>query len=217
MNRDFEVRQLLRAYRSGVMSEAAFEEEILRLEREASGAEPGVAPSPGFEAFGQRFRSEREAVISFFDQLHATQMDTAVGFAKWATVCRTTGLRTGLLMIAERDAYHARALERRARELGGELHSTTTEVGGKIVELLANREVADLEKLVALTSIVQDPRDAVAPITAFASLLKTDLESKQALRLIAEDELSTVNWLRDVCTALAESRSAPTPARPGAE
>jgi hypothetical protein len=38
---------------------------------------------------------------------------------------------------------------------------------------------------------------------AFAAQL--DVESKQALRLIAEDELSTVNWLRDVCTALAES------------
>ena len=217
MNRDFEVRQLLRAYRSGVMSEAAFEEEMLRLEHETTGIEPGAEePSPGFLAFGQRFRSEREAVISFFDQLHATQMDTAVGFAKWAIVCRTSGLRTGLLMIAERDAYHARALERRARELGGELHSTATEVGGKIVELLANREVADLEKLVALTSIVADPREAVAPITAFAALLKTDVESRQALRLIAEDELSTVNWLRDVCAALAESRSATTPAGPGA-
>jgi len=216
MNRDFEVRQLLRAYRSGVMSEAAFEEEMIRLEHEATGADQGVQPSPGFEAFGQRFRSEREAVITFLDQLHATQMDAAVGFAKWATVCRTTGLRPGLLMIAERDAYHTRALERRARELGGELHSTTTEVGSKVAELLANRDVADLEKLVALSSIVQDPREAVAPITAFASLLKNDMESKQALRLIAEDELSTANWLRDVCAALAESQSAAAPARPGA-
>jgi hypothetical protein len=60
------------------------------------------------------------------------------------------------------------------------------------------------------------PREAVAPITAFAALLKTDLESKQALRLIAEDELSTVNWLRDVCAALAESRSATPPREPAA-
>lgn len=216
MNRDFEVRQLLRAYRSGVMSETAFEEEMLRLEHEATGVEPGSEPGPGFEAFGRRFRSEREAVINFLDQLHAVQMDAAVGFAKWATVCRTSGLRTGLLMIAERDAYHTRALERRARELGGELHSTTTEVGGKLVELLANREVADLEKLIALNSLVNDPHAAVAPIADFASLLKTDVESRQALRLIAEDELSTANWLRDVCAALAEGQSAATSTGAGA-
>ena len=36
MNRDFEIRQLLRAYRSGIMSEAAFEEEMARLEHESS-------------------------------------------------------------------------------------------------------------------------------------------------------------------------------------
>lgn len=214
MNRDFEVRQLLRAYRSGVLSEAAFEEELLRLEHEAGSLGQGSEPSSGFEACGRRFRSEREAVINFLDELHATQMDAAVGFAKWATVCRTSGLRTGLLMIAERDAYHARALERRARELGGELHSTATEMGSKLVELLANREVADLEKLVAVTSLVQDPQEAVAPIAEFAGLLRTDMESKQALRLIAEDELSTANWLRDVCAALAESRSTPGPTGP---
>ncbi len=215
MSRDFEVRQLLRAYRSGLMSEAAFEEEMLRLEHEAAGAGPEEERTAGFEAFGQHFRSEREAVLSFLDQLHATQMDAAVGFAKWATVCRTTGLRSGLFMIAERDACHARALERRARELGGELHSTSTEIGSRLVALLANREIADLEKLVALTSVVQDPAEVVAPITSFAALLKSDVESKQALRLIAEDELSTANWLRDVCAALAESRPAAAP-RPGA-
>ena len=205
MNRDFEIRQLVRAFRSGIMSEAAFEEEMARLEHEALGS--GGNESPGFEAFGQLYRSEREAVMSFFDQLHATQMDAAVGFAKWATACRTPGLRTGLIIIAERDAYHARVLERRARELGGELHSTATEQGGKIVELLASREISDLEKLAALTSLIQDPNQAVAPILTFASLLKVDIESKQALRLFAEDELSSTTWLHDICAALSATQT----------
>ncbi len=207
MNRDFEVRQLLRAYRSGLMSEAAFEEEITQLEHEASSPEAQQQPPPGFEAFGQRFRSERDAVLQFLDKLHATQMDAAVGFAKWATVCRTNGLRAGLMIIAERDASHARALERRARELGGELHSTATEQGSKLVELMANKEIADIEKLVALTNLIQDPQEAIAPIVSFAQLLKKDAETKQALRLIAEDELSSTGWLRDVCAALANTQA----------
>jgi hypothetical protein len=200
VNRDFEIRQLLRAYRSGLMSEAAFEDEMTKLER---GEGEHAQAQPGFEAFGRVYGSEREAVVNFLDELHATQMETAIGFAKWAAVCRTTGLRTGLLMIAERNAYHARVLERRVRELGGELHGSPTEQGSKLVELLANREISELEKLLALISFIRDPQEAVAPILNFASLLRSDLETKQALRLLAEDELSSATWLHEICAILS--------------
>jgi hypothetical protein len=198
MNRDFEIKQLLRAYRSGIMSEEAFNEELTRLEQEGVGADQNV----GFEAFGQHYRSERDALLSFFDQLHATQMDAAVAFAKWAAVCRTPGLRTGLIMIAERNAGHARILARRAHELGGELHSVATEHGSRLVEILANAQVSDAEKLASLVALVHEPKEAVAPILAFASMLKADVESQQALRLLADDELSTATWLRDITLSL---------------
>ncbi len=214
MNRDFEIRQLLRAYRGGLMSEAAFEEEMTRLEQE--NGEPEQTRPPGFEAFGQVYRSEREAVINFLDQLHATQMETAIGFAKWAAVCRTNGLRTGLLMIAERDAYHARVLERRVRELGGELHGSPTERGSKLVELLANQAISELEKLLALTSFIRDPQEAVAPILGFASLLRSDLETRQALRLLAEDELSSATWLHEICGVLSAAQASDNPPAPQA-
>jgi hypothetical protein len=203
MNRDFEVRQLLRAYRSGLLTEAAFEEEMNRLERAAAGGEDGQVP--GFEAFGQLYRSERDAVVSFFDKLHATQIDAALAFAKWAAVCRTAGLRTGLTLIAERDACHARILERRAREIGGQLHSLSSEHGSKLVEVLANPQISDLDKLMGIVNFIPEPREAAAPILSFASILKSDVESKQALRLIAEDELSTASWLHDVCASLTGS------------
>ena len=212
MNRDFEIRQLLRAYRSGLMSEAAFEEEMTRLEQ---GNGEQAQAQPGFEALGRVYRSEREAVINFLDELHATQMEAAIGFAKWAAVCRTNGLRTGLLMIAERDAYHARVLERRVRELGGELHGSPTEKGSRLVELLANREISELDKLLALISFIRDPQEAVAPILQFASLLRSDLETRQALRLLAEDELSSSTWLHEICAVLsAQASDNPQATRP---
>jgi hypothetical protein len=198
MNRDFEIKQLLRAYRGGLMSEAAFNEEMTRFEHEAG----SMDPDPGFEAFGQRYRSEREALLSFFDELHATQMDAAVAFAKWAAVCRTPGLRTGLIMIAERVAGHARILALRAHELGGELHSVATEHGSKLVQILANPQITDADKLASLVGLIQEPKEAVAPISTFASMLKTDIESQQALRLLADDELSTATWLRDIALSL---------------
>jgi|SRR5215475_3084154 len=200
MNRDFAVRQLLRAYRSGLLSEAAFEEELNRLEYEASGGDS--SEGRGFEALGQVYRSERDALLSFFDQFHATQIDAALAFAKWAVVCRTLGLRAGLILIAERNSSHARVLERRAREIGGQLHSLTTEHGAKLVEVLANPEISDPDKLMGVVNFIPQPREAAAPILGFAAALKADVESQQLLRLIADDEISTAAWLHGVCAAL---------------
>src|SRR5579875_3399884 len=175
MNRDFEVRQLLRAYRSGILSESAFEEELTRLEHETG--EPGQAPvSSGFEIGGRTYRSEREGVLSFLDELHATQMDSAIGFAKWSAVCRTLGLRSGLMIAAERDAYHARIIERRVHELGGALHAINSERGSKLAEVLGNGSIPDFEKLAALTGMMQEPQQAIAPLVEFAAALNRDVE-----------------------------------------
>lgn len=210
MNRDFEIRQLLRAFRSGIMSEAAFEEEMASLEHEGTVADSGQPASPPFEVGGRVYRSEREAVLTFLDELHANEMDSAVGFARWAAVCQIKGLRTGLLIAAERSAYHARVIQRRMHELGADPHAATTERGGRMVEVLGNNSVSDLEKLSALTAAVQDPRQAVAPLLTFATALKRDVETQQALHLLADDELSTATWLREVNAAFA--RPTPTPA-----
>jgi hypothetical protein len=51
-------------------------------------------------------------------------------------------------------------------------------------------------------ALVHEPKEAVAPILAFASMLKADVESQQALRLLADDELSTATWLRDITLSL---------------
>jgi hypothetical protein len=92
---------------------------------------------------------------------------TAIAFAKWAAVCRTNGLRTGLIIAAERAAYHARVIQRRTHELGAELRSTTTPNGVRLIEALANGAISDLDKLAAITSLIQDPQQVAAPLLAF--------------------------------------------------
>ena len=70
--------------------------------------------------------------------------------------------------------------------------------------MLANREISELEKLLSLISFIRDPQEAVAPITLqFASLLRADLETRQALRLLSEDELSSATWLHEICATLS--------------
>ena len=63
MNKDFEFKQLLRAYRSGIISEHTFETEMMGLEK--GGSNGGSAG--GFKAFGRSYASEREAVIKFLE------------------------------------------------------------------------------------------------------------------------------------------------------
>jgi hypothetical protein len=81
------------------------------------------------------------------------------------------------------------ALERRAREIGGQLHSLTTEHGSKLVEVLASPDISDLDKLMGVVNFISTPREVATPILNFVAMLKWDVESKQILRLIADDEV----------------------------
>src|SRR5713101_6197657 len=68
MSRDFEFKQLLRAYRSGIISQATFEGEMTCLEEGMPTANNGNGSSGGFKAFGRTYKSERDAVVSFLDE-----------------------------------------------------------------------------------------------------------------------------------------------------
>jgi hypothetical protein len=201
MSRDFEFKQLLRAYRSGIISQATFEGEMAWLEAGAPTTANGNG-SGGFKAFGRTYKSERAAVVSFLDKVRAGEANGGEAFAAWAEVCKTDCIRTGIRIIAEREAYHSRVFGQRLSELGGEQRAMSTEDGRKFCAYLGNPSIPDTEKLLRFTSRVGKPEDAIKPICEFAELLKEDLSTKEALRLFAEDELSTAKWLWDSCAAL---------------
>jgi rubrerythrin len=205
MNREFEFRQLLRAYRSGIIDEAAFEEEMAKLEGVAD-----AQPETGFKAFGRVYKSEREAIVSFLDKAVAAEANGGEAFAAWASVCKTDSMRTGLGMIAEREAYHARIFEQRLLELGAERRASPSEAASELKEYLGDPNVADNEKLSRFISIVGEPEEATRPIHEFIALIKDDAETREALRLFAQDELSSTTWLWDWCSAL--NQPAPQPA-----
>ncbi len=199
MNRDFEFKQLLRAYRGGIISESTFEEEMHKLEGTGIAAN---GDSGGFQAFGRTYSSERSAIVSFLDKVRAGEGNGGEAFAAWASVCKTDYIKTGIRMIAEREAYHSRVFEQRLLELGGEKRATATDEGRKFKEYLGNPDISDNDKLLRFTKSVGEPSDAIKPICEFAALIKEDLETKEALRLFAEDELSSVTWISQSCAAL---------------
>jgi len=214
MSRDFEFKQLLRAYRQGIISEATFDEEMAQLERGGTGqSSNGGGVSGGFQAFGRTYKSERDAIVSFLDKVRAGEANGGEAFARWAAVCKTDCIRSGLRMVAERESYHARVFEQRVLELGGEKRAATGDDGRKFADFLANPEVSDIEKLQRFGSRIGDSKEAVKPIHEFAALIKEDIETKEALRLFAEDELSSTTWLLDACAALSATKAAETKAQ----
>ena len=68
MSKDFEFRQLLRAYRAGLITEETFEAEMTTLDTQNGHA---GEPRSGFKAFGKTYRNEREAIVSFLDKVQA--------------------------------------------------------------------------------------------------------------------------------------------------
>jgi rubrerythrin len=198
MSREFEFRQLLRAWRAGIISEQTFEAEMAALEH--GSAANGTAS--GFRAFGKTYKSERDAIVSFLDKGRAAESNGALTFGNWAKVCKTDCIRSGLRMIAEREDYHARIFENRLRELGAESRAKVGEEGRKIMECASDPNMADTAKLVQFDAALANPDELIRPIFEFADQIKEDLETKEALKLFAEDELSTAKWLKYACAAL---------------
>ena len=76
MKRDFEFKQLLRAYRAGIINEQTFETEMAALEYR-NGANGSNGTAGGFRAFGKNYASEREAVLTFLDMAQAAEANGA--------------------------------------------------------------------------------------------------------------------------------------------
>jgi rubrerythrin len=198
MNRDFEFRQIMRAFRAGIISEKTFDSEIAALEH-------GGAPNGnggGFRAFGKTYKSERDAIVSFLDKSRAAEANGALTFANWAKVCKTDCIRSGLRMIAERENYHAKIFKQRLRELGAEARAKVSPAGQKIRECASDPKLTDAAKLMRLEAALGEPESLIRPIFEFADSIRQDLDTKEALKLFAEDELSTAKWLKNTCAAL---------------
>jgi hypothetical protein len=198
MSKDFEFRQLLRAYRAGLITEEAFEAEMATMDNH-NGHE---APSGGFVAFGKTYRTERDAIVSFLDKVQAAESNAGIAFNDWAKICTTDCIRSGLKMIAERESYHGRVFNQRLRELGAEPRATLSQQSREFAVCAADPALADNAKLLRVASSISTPEEVIKPIVDFAASINEDQETKEALRLFAEDELSSTRWLMYACGAL---------------
>ena len=162
MNRDFEFKQLLRAYRAGIITEQTFESEMAALE---NGNGNGQA-RPGFQAMGKNYGSEREGVAALLDRFRAGEANGEAAFLAWEKLCKTDCIRSGIRMIAEREGYHARIFERRMRDLGVECKEQVPEASRKFTEYMSDPNVSDNQKLLYFNSLVPDVDTFFKPVCA---------------------------------------------------
>ena len=200
MNKNFEFKQLLRAFRTGIIDEATFEQEMKQLENGAHSSNGNGAGK--FKAFGKSYDSERAAVTSFLEAVSAAETNGGDTVRAWLEVCTTDCIRGGLKMVAERESYHGRAFTQRLTELGGTMPDRMTDEFKKQLAYQRDATIPDLAKLKRGAERFPNPEETIRPLFEFAQSLKEDQQTKEMVQLFAEDELSTLKWQKGAWAAL---------------
>jgi hypothetical protein len=215
IDRQFEVRQLLKAYRKGLISDELFAEQM----REIDGGAAVCTPSPArvYSLRRRTFSTERDLIVRFLDEFRAGESFGGEIFHLWCKASRDPALRGGLRVVAEREASHGRLLEARLSELGGRCEVSLPEsLRDAARARLSARDVSDLDKIRDLTRRLPDVDAAVEPIRNVIAQIEQDHETRTLLALLIDEETSTLRWLHAMERQLAgaERTAASAPARP---
>jgi rubrerythrin len=127
----------------------------------------------------------------------------------WSEVSDQECVKGGLRVIQQREAYHARLLEDRLRELGGIPQCTVpTEQRAREMAVYASKEKKDAEKLQYVANQITDLPKALRFITDVIDQIQDDQQSKELLRSLVQDEYSSANWLLEACQLLNGAKAA---------
>jgi ferritin-like protein len=163
-------------------------------QRPASGDGCGV--SRVYTYAGDTFATEREMIVRFLDDFRAAESFGATVIGLWEEVARNPVIRGGLRTIRAREQRHANLLADRLRELGAECRA---ELGRGLRDAararLASAKVSDLEKLEEVSARLADVDVAVKPIRAVLAQIEDDLETRELLRTILDEEIATLRWM----------------------
>lgn len=196
--RDFEVRQLLKAYRKGLISDELFAEQMRELEN----------GQRSYTYNGQSHATEREMIMHLLDEFRCAENFAAEYLNRWIAVSDLECVKGGLRVIQQREAYHAQILEARLRELGGIPQCTVpAERREKELAFYASADLKDIDKLRSIAARVKDPAAVLKPITDVIAQIEEDQQSKELLRSLVDDEMSSIKWLLEACQTLSEARA----------
>jgi hypothetical protein len=196
---DFEVRQLLKAYRKGLISDELFEAQMRELQ--TGGAK--------YVFNGKAHASEREMILHFLDEYRCAENFAAEYLNRWSEVSDQACVKGGLRAIQQRETYHAQLLEDRLRELGGIPQCTVpAEQREKEIAIYASTEKKDTDKLQYVANQITDLPKALTFITDVIAQIQEDQQSKELLRSLVQDEMSSGQWLLEANQMLNGAKAA---------
>jgi len=190
---DFEVRQLLKAYRKGLISDELFAEQM----KDLNGARR-------YAYNGTSHATESEMVMHLLDEFRCGENFASEYLNRWIAVSDQECVKGGLRTVQQRETFHAQLLEARLRELGGVPQCTVpVERREKELQFYASAEKKDSEKLQSIAARIKDPAQALKPLTDVIDQIQDDQQSKELLRTLIDDEMSSIKWLLQACQTLS--------------
>ena len=190
---DFEVRQLLKAYRKGLISDELFAEQM----KDLNGARR-------YAYNGTTHTTESEMIMHLLDEFRCGENFASEYLNRWIAVSDQECVKGGLRTVQQRETFHAQLLEARLRELGGVPQCTVpVERREKELQFYASAEKKDLEKLQSIAARIKDPAQVLKPITDVIDQIQEDQQSKELLRTLIDDEMSSIKWLLQACQTLS--------------
>ena len=196
---DFEARQLLKAYRKGLISDELFEEQMQELRSGTT--------DQGYSYNGKSYETEKELVLGILDEFRCAEDFAAEYLNRWVEVSDQECVKGGLRVVQQREAYHAQILEERLRELGGSPQcSVPAERREKELPFFASTDSNDIEKLQSITAQLKDKdvAEILKPLTDAIDQIQDDQHSKELLGSLVDDEMSSVKWLMGACETLSK-------------
>ena len=192
---DFEARQLLKAYRKGLISDDLFEQQMGEIKN---------GNGQCYTYNGKMHATEREMIMHLLDEARCAENFAAEFFNRWIEVSDQECVKGGIRMVQHRENFHAQVLEARLRELGGVPQCTVPqERRDKELPFYASAEKKDLEKLQSIASRLTDPAAALKSITDVIAQIKDDQQSKELLKSFVDDEMSSIKWLLEACQTMS--------------
>jgi len=197
---DFEARQLLKAYRKGLISDELFEAEMRDLRNGGAGK---------YKALGKTFDNEKEMIVALLDEYRCAENFASEYLGAWNDASNEACVKGGLRVIQRREAYHAQLLEDRLRELGGNPQCTPSAAQrNKEMSVYAAKDKTDAEKLQYVADQITDLPKALSFITDVIDQIQDDQQTKELLRSLVQDEMSSAQWLLDAHKTMGGSAKA---------
>jgi len=188
-----DLKSLLDAFRDGTVSEEAVLEQIGGGRIEAAGGTDSRDEAARRRTSGSGV--EEAALLAQLDACRAAEASGSTTMESWADLSSDPVLAGGLRTAAAREATHALLLERRIRELDGQLEAELPDWLARFNAAILDPKARDVDRLGAIVAEFPDPEKALEPLNALIEAASGDPLTHELLSTIRDDERVTLRWM----------------------